>query len=145
MRNTSTLATAYVPTPGGTVSYEGTARIDGVPGSHAPVPLEFTGIAGSSCGALLPTGNVVDVVEGLRVTCVDNGMPVVSQGPKPPSIGILEGETFLGFAGADGDMYHQTPSGLTWNVPEAHGVPGTAERAPTFAESLVMSMFAWPR
>jgi 4-oxalomesaconate tautomerase len=39
--------------------------------------LEFADIAGSSCGALLPTGSVVDVVEGVRVTCVDNGMPVV--------------------------------------------------------------------
>lgn len=77
MRNTSTLATAVVSTPGGSVSYDGTARIDGVPGSHAPIPLEFADIAGSSCGALLPTGSVVDVVEGVRVTCVDNGMPVV--------------------------------------------------------------------
>ena len=53
------------------------ARIDGVPGTHAPIPLEFADIAGSSCGALLPTGNVVDEIAGLRVTCIDNGMPVV--------------------------------------------------------------------
>jgi 4-oxalomesaconate tautomerase len=77
MRNTSTLATAYVSTPDKTVAYDGTARIDGVPGSHAPIPLEFADIAGSSCGALLPTGNVVDEIEGVRVTCIDNGMPVV--------------------------------------------------------------------
>ncbi len=77
MRNTGTLATALVPTPGGQVRYDGPARIDGVPGSHAPVPIEFADVAGSSCGALLPTGNVTDVVEGTRVTCIDNGMPVV--------------------------------------------------------------------
>jgi 4-oxalomesaconate tautomerase len=77
MENTATLATAFVETPGGAVRYDGDARIDGVPGSHAPIPLEFADTAGSSCGALLPTGNVVDEVEGLRVTCIDNGMPVV--------------------------------------------------------------------
>jgi 4-oxalomesaconate tautomerase len=77
MRNTETLATALIQTPDGQVSYEGSARIDGVPGTHAPIPIEFADVAGSSCGALLPTGNVVDVVEGTRVTCIDNGMPVV--------------------------------------------------------------------
>lgn len=77
MVNTGTLATAQVETPGGTVEYAGAARIDGVPGNHAPIPLEFADTAGSSCGALLPTGNVDDVIDGVRVTCVDNGMPVV--------------------------------------------------------------------
>jgi len=77
MRNTQTLATASVQTPGGQVRYDGTARIDGVPGTHAPIPIEFADVAGSSCGALLPTGNVTDVIEGTTVTCIDNGMPVV--------------------------------------------------------------------
>jgi 4-oxalomesaconate tautomerase len=77
MENTRSLAVAHVRTPGGVVEYEGAARIDGVPGTHAPIPIDFLDIAGSSCGALLPTGNVVDVVDGVRVTCVDNGMPVV--------------------------------------------------------------------
>lgn len=77
MCNTKTLATALIQTPGGQVSYEGTARIDGVPGTHAPIPIEFADVAGSSCGSLLPTGNVLDVVEGTRVTCIDNGMPVM--------------------------------------------------------------------
>jgi 4-oxalomesaconate tautomerase len=77
MRNTQTLATALVQTPGGQVRYDGAARIDGVPGTHAPIPIEFADVAGSSCGALLPTGNVTDVIEGATVTCIDNGMPVV--------------------------------------------------------------------
>jgi 4-oxalomesaconate tautomerase len=77
MRNTQTLATASVQTPGGQVRYDGDARIDGVPGTHAPIPIEFADVAGSSCGALLPTGNVTDVIEGTTVTCIDNGMPVV--------------------------------------------------------------------
>ena len=77
MENTGQVAVAQVQTPGGKVSYEGDARIDGVPGSSAPVPIEFKDTAGSSCGALLPTGNVVDVVDGIELTMIDNGMPCV--------------------------------------------------------------------
>ncbi|MWD29851.1 4-oxalomesaconate tautomerase [Aquicoccus sp. SCR17] len=77
MENTGQVAVATVQTPGGVVSYEGEARIDGVPGGAAPVPIEFKDTAGSSCGALLPTGNAVDEVEGVEVTMIDNGMPCV--------------------------------------------------------------------
>ncbi len=77
MVNTDSKATAFVETPGGVVNYAGTARIDGVPGTHAPIMINFEDVAGSSCGALLPTGNAVDLVEGVEVTCIDNGMPVV--------------------------------------------------------------------
>ncbi|MHA6768222.1 4-oxalomesaconate tautomerase [Sphingobium ummariense] len=77
MENTGQVAVATVQTPDGAVSYKGDAAIDGVPGTHAPVPLEFRDTAGSSCGALLPTGNAVDVVNGTRVTLIDNGMPCV--------------------------------------------------------------------
>lgn len=77
MENTGQVAIASVQTPSGTVTYDGDAKIDGVPGSHAPVPLEFRDTAGSSCGALLPTGNAVDLVNGVPVTLIDNGMPCV--------------------------------------------------------------------
>jgi 4-oxalomesaconate tautomerase len=77
MVNTASIAVAHVPTPGGVVEYEGEARIDGVPGTAAAISLDFLDVAGSSCGALLPTGRVVDEVEGVQVTCIDNGMPVV--------------------------------------------------------------------
>ena len=78
MENTGQIAIATVETPGGkSVNYKGDARIDGVPGTSAPVPLEFKDTAGSSCGALLPTGNVSDIVEGVEVTMIDNGMPCV--------------------------------------------------------------------
>ncbi len=77
MENTGQVAVAQVQTPGGQVSYSGEARIDGVPGTSAPVPIEFKDTAGSSCGALLPTGNVCDVVEGVELTMIDNGMPCV--------------------------------------------------------------------
>ena len=77
MENTGQVAVAEVQTPGGRVTYAGGAKIDGVPGTAAPIPLEFRDTAGSSCGALLPTGNAVDVIEGVEVTLIDNGMPCV--------------------------------------------------------------------
>ena len=77
MENTGQIAIATVQTPDGKVRYDGAARIDGVPGSAAPIPLEFRDTAGSSCGALLPTGNASDEVDGVRVTLIDNGMPCV--------------------------------------------------------------------
>ncbi len=86
MENTSQTAVATVQTPGGVVTYAGDAKIDGVPGNHAPVPLEFRDTAGSSCGALLPTGNAVDVVNGVPLTLIDNGMPCVVM--KAADVGI---------------------------------------------------------
>jgi 4-oxalomesaconate tautomerase len=75
--NTGTLSDIEVRTPGGRVEYSGDARIDGVPGTAAPVNIRFLDTAGSVCGALLPTGHVVDRFDGVDVTCIDNGMPVV--------------------------------------------------------------------
>ena len=77
MENTGQIAIARVETPGGKVRYDGDARIDGVPGTAAPVPISFADTAGSSCGALLPTGNPVDMIEGVACTLIDNGMPCV--------------------------------------------------------------------
>lgn len=77
MENTGQTATATVETPSGHVIYTGTARIDGVPGTAAPIPLVFEDTAGSSCGALLPTGNAADIIAGTRVTLIDNGMPCI--------------------------------------------------------------------
>lgn len=77
MCNTGQVAEARIRTPGGVVTYAGEARIDGVPGTASPVLISFRDTAGSKCGALLPTGNVVDRIDGVAVTCIDNGMPVV--------------------------------------------------------------------
>ncbi|MGH3373722.1 MAG: 4-oxalomesaconate tautomerase [Actinoallomurus sp.] len=77
MVNSDSVATATFPTPGGVLVYDGDTAISGVPGTAAPVVLDFEGTEGSVCGALLPTGNVRDIIDGVPVTCVDNGMPVV--------------------------------------------------------------------
>jgi 4-oxalomesaconate tautomerase len=77
MLNTQSIAVAEIQTPDGEVRYDGDASIDGVPGTAAPILLDFLDIAGSSCGALLPTGHPVDVIDGIEATLIDNGMPVV--------------------------------------------------------------------
>ncbi|MEO6248170.1 MAG: 4-oxalomesaconate tautomerase [Sphingomicrobium sp.] len=77
MENTGQIAVATIATPGSFVTYDGTAKIDGVPGTAAPIPLEFRDTAGSSCGALLPTGNAIDTIDGVDCTLIDNGMPCI--------------------------------------------------------------------
>jgi 4-oxalomesaconate tautomerase len=77
MVNSGSVATAAFTGADGAVEYEGDTAIAGVPGTAAPVVLGFAGTSGSATGALLPTGNVADVIDGATVTCVDNGMPVV--------------------------------------------------------------------
>jgi len=77
MENTDQVAIAKVSIENGMPVYAGTAAIDGVPGTASAVALEFKDTAGSACGALLPSGNETDTVEGIAVTMIDNGMPVV--------------------------------------------------------------------
>lgn len=75
--NTDMQCDITVNTPNGQVSYEGDAKIDGVPGSSAPITINFLDTAGSVCSGLLPTGKVLDVIDGIEMTCIDNGMPLV--------------------------------------------------------------------
>jgi 4-oxalomesaconate tautomerase len=77
MENSGQVAVASIETPGGRVRYDGEASISGVPGTAAPIPLVFRDTAGSSCGALLPTGSGVDEIDGISCTLIDNGMPCV--------------------------------------------------------------------
>ncbi|MGW0892875.1 4-oxalomesaconate tautomerase [Saccharopolyspora sp. NPDC002578] len=86
-RNTGMVAEITIRTPAapdGTrhVEYAGDARIDGVPGSAAPIEIGFLDTAGSVAGSLLPTGNARDTVEvpgvgPVDVTMIDNGQPLV--------------------------------------------------------------------
>ena len=75
--NTGMRCDITVQTPGGRVRYDGDARIDGVPGTAAPVAIDFLDTAGSVCEGMLPTGRARDTIDGLEVTCIDNGMPMV--------------------------------------------------------------------
>ena len=80
--NTGMACDITVQTPGGRIRYDGAARIDGVPGTAAPILINFLDTAGSVCAGLLPTGRCADTVElpgrgPVRVTCIDNGMPMV--------------------------------------------------------------------
>ena len=75
--NTQMQCDITVLTPGGRVTYQGDARIDGVPGSCAPITVNFLDTAGSVCASLLPTGRPRDTIAGVELTCIDNGMPLV--------------------------------------------------------------------
>ena len=77
MLNSGSQCELVVRTPNGKVEYQGDACIDGVPGSGAPIACNYLNIAGSACGGLLPTGSRIDIVDGIEISCIDNGMPVV--------------------------------------------------------------------
>lgn len=91
MVNSQGLCAVTVQTPHGQVAYAGAATVDGVPGTAAAIICNYLDVTGSATGALLPTGNVVDVVEGVAVTAVDNGMPVVLL--RAADMGIIGYET----------------------------------------------------
>ncbi len=75
--NTGGICEVVVPTPNGHVEYHGDTKVDGVPGTASRIVCNYLDTVGSTCGALLPTGNSKDVVDGIDVTCIDNGMPIV--------------------------------------------------------------------
>ena len=77
MVNTGSLCEVMVLSPGGKITYAGDAKVDGVPGTGAAIVCNYLDVAGSNCGALFPTGNLIDVFDGIRVSCIDNGMPCV--------------------------------------------------------------------
>jgi 4-oxalomesaconate tautomerase len=75
--NTGVIAEITIDTPFGNPVYDGTARIDGVPRPAAAVSCGFLDTEGSVSGSLLPTGNLRDTIDGVAVTLIDNGMPVM--------------------------------------------------------------------
>jgi 4-oxalomesaconate tautomerase len=77
MVNTNSITISTFATPSGRVDYSGDMAIADVPGTAAPVTLDSPDTAGAICGSLLPTGQIRDVIDGVPVTCIDNGMPVV--------------------------------------------------------------------
>jgi 4-oxalomesaconate tautomerase len=77
MTNSGSICEVVLNTPHGQVEYTGDARIDGVPGTSAPIICNYIDVAGSVTGSLFPTGNILDVIDEIEVSCIDNGMPVV--------------------------------------------------------------------
>jgi 4-oxalomesaconate tautomerase len=75
--NTGGQCEVVVETPNGEVNYAGNAKVDGVVGTAAPIICNYLDTEGATCGALLPTGNSIDIINGKEMTCIDNGMPVV--------------------------------------------------------------------
>ena len=75
--NTGAVVEAVVQTPNGKVTYQGDTEISGVLGTAAPVGVNFLGVVGTSCGAMLPTGNLRDTIDGVDVTMMDVAMPMM--------------------------------------------------------------------
>lgn len=75
--NTKAMVEQIIETPNFEINYQGNMKIDGVPGSSAPIALNFKNVTGSVTGALLPTGNLRDMIDGIEVTCLDVAMPMV--------------------------------------------------------------------
>jgi 4-oxalomesaconate tautomerase len=75
--NTDSPIVVQIATPDGQVTYAGDTRIDGVPGSAAEVRQNFAGTVGSKTKKLLPTGQTVQVIDGVQVTCIDVAVPAV--------------------------------------------------------------------
>lgn len=75
--NTGGICEVVVQTPNKIIETKGNAKVDGVVGTAAPIICNYLDTIGSTCGALLPTGNSIDIIEGIEVTCIDNGMPIV--------------------------------------------------------------------
>ena len=89
--NTGARIVSTVQTNEGGVDYEGSTAIDGVPGTAAPVSLQFMDTIGSATGAFLPTGHLVDTFDGIDVTCMDVAMPMVIA--RAESLGLTGYET----------------------------------------------------
>jgi 4-oxalomesaconate tautomerase len=75
--NTGGICEVVLQTPDNQVEFAGNAKIDGVVGTAAPIICNYLDTVGSTCGALLPTGNTIDVFDGIETTCIDNGMPII--------------------------------------------------------------------
>ena len=75
--NTGGLCEVVLQSPNHEIATQGNAKVDGVVGTGSPIICNYLDTVGSTCGALLPTHQPVDVIEGIEVTCVDNGMPIV--------------------------------------------------------------------
>lgn len=75
--NTGGICEIVLETPNNEINYIGSAKVDGVPGTGAPIICNYLDTIGSTCGALFPSGNATDIIEGISCTLIDNGMPVV--------------------------------------------------------------------
>src|SRR5437763_10552368 len=89
--NTRARIEALVQTPDREIQYAGNARIDGVPGTAAPIILNFMDVVGSVSGHMLPTGKVREAIDGMEVTCIDVAMPMIMMRAKDLGLTGYEG------------------------------------------------------
>ena len=78
--NTRKILIAEVPVQGGKAAVNGNFEIPGVPGTGAEIVMNWAATVGAKTGRLLPTGNVVDLIEledgrSVHVTLCDAANP----------------------------------------------------------------------
>jgi hypothetical protein len=81
-RNTNKYIQVTVPIENGTFAQDGDCEIAGVDGTAAELKVKFMNPAGAKTGKLLPTGNVIDILEidehlKIQATIVDVSNPMV--------------------------------------------------------------------
>ena len=67
--------TPFDPKP--RVEYEGSAQIDGVPGTASAIQLNFMDVVGSKTNGLLPTGQAIEQIDGIDTTLIDVAVPMM--------------------------------------------------------------------
>lgn len=147
--NTGAMIEAVVQTPGGVVRYDGTAEIDGVPGTAAPIRLAFMDVVGSSTGALFPTGETRQMIGGIEVSCIDVAMPIVIA--RAADFGLTGAET-RETLDDNADFYAQMEpirieAGRLMGMGDVSNsvVPKFALLAPPQAGGMVMARYFMPR
>jgi len=89
--NTGARIDVQILTPNGRVVYDGNISMDGVAGTAAPVYLSFLDAWGAVTGQLFPTGERINVIDGVEVTCIDAAMPMVLMNAR--SLGVTGSES----------------------------------------------------
>jgi 4-oxalomesaconate tautomerase len=93
--NTKSIIEEIVQTPRGVVEYNGTMKIDGVPGTAAPVVLNLFDQVGGKTGKLMPTGVIKEQIQGIDVTLLDAGSTMVLMKASDLGMEGTEGSDFF--------------------------------------------------
>ena len=95
--NTKSIIEEIIQTPKGVVEYEGNMKIDGVPGTAAPIVMNLFDQVGGKTGKLMPTGKIREQIDGIDVTLLDAGSTM-----------ILMKASDLGIEGTEGVEFFET-------------------------------------
>ena len=93
--NTKSIIEEIIQTPNGKVEYNGNMKIDGVPGTAAPIVMNLFDQVGGKTGKLLPTGKIREKIQGIDVTLLDAGSTMILIKASDLGMTGTEGEEFF--------------------------------------------------